>query len=99
MNIYLLILNNTDPIVFMAVSTTERRPTIIYDKVLSNCLVRSVTYADLLFRLFNILYILFANIINPNINSNVEFHNKYNTIIIPLILFTYIIINTDIINK
>ena len=38
-------------------------------------------------------------IVNPNITSNVEFHNKYNNIIIPLIEQDQIIIITDIIKK
>lgn len=39
------------------------------------------------------------SIVNPNITSNVEFHNKYNNIIIPLIEQDQIIIITDIIKK
>ena len=38
-------------------------------------------------------------IVNPNITSNVEFHNRYNNIIIPLIEQDQIIIITDIIKK
>ena len=39
------------------------------------------------------------NIVNPNITSNVEFHNRYNTIIIPLTTEDQIIIIKDIIKK
>ena len=38
-------------------------------------------------------------IVNPNITSNVEFHNRYNIIIIPLIEQDQISIITDIIKK
>ena len=39
------------------------------------------------------------DIVNPNITSNVEFHNRYNIIIIPLLEQDQIIIITDIIKK
>ena len=39
------------------------------------------------------------DIVNPNITSNVEFHNRYNIIIIPLIEQDQIIIITDITKK
>jgi len=39
------------------------------------------------------------DIVNPNITSNVEFHNRYKIIIIPLIEQDQIIIITDIIKK
>ena len=38
-------------------------------------------------------------IVNPNITSNVEFHNRYNNIIIPLIEQDQIIVIADIIKK
>ena len=39
------------------------------------------------------------DIVNPNITSNVEFHNRYNIIIIPLLEQDQIIIIIDIIKK
>ena len=39
------------------------------------------------------------DIVNHNITSNVEFHNRYKIIIIPLIEQDQIIIITDIIKK
>lgn len=36
------------------------------------------------------------DIVNPNITSNVEFHNRYNIAIIPLIEQDQIIIITDV---
>ncbi len=42
---------------------------------------------------------LINGIVNPNITSNVEFHNRYNIIIIPLIEQDQIIIITDKIKK
>ena len=39
------------------------------------------------------------NIVNPNITSNVGFHNRYSKIIIPLIEWDQIDIITDIIKK
>ena len=43
--------------------------------------------------------IRYNDIVNPNITSNVEFHNRYNIIIIPLIEQDQISIITDIIKK
>lgn len=43
--------------------------------------------------------IRYNDIVNPNITSNVEFHNRYNIIIIPLIEQDQISIIIDIIKK
>ena len=44
----------------------------------------------------NIRYKAINDIVNPNITSNVEFHNRYNIAIIPLIEQDQIIIITDV---
>ncbi len=48
---------------------------------------------------YYILLLLIYNIVKPNITSIVEFHNRYNNIIIPLIEQDQTIIITDIIKK